>query len=249
MLTVLHVVFGTVALVAVPVALFVRKGGWWHRRAGAVFTLSMFVVLLSAAFLWQAKGHLFLVPLGFVTAYLIFNAWRVIARRRRGPDAIDDAVDRLAAAAVILAGLATAAIGIFPSTQLVVSIQPALIAIGAIGICFGLNDLLGFRAPRSRPGWQFAHLSAMIASYISATTAFLVINAHHVPMMIRWLVPSSIGALAIALYSLGILRQHWYVERLLGKSRDRANAGKSAPNRSSVAVEQATTGDGSAALH
>ena len=71
------------------------------------------------------------------------------------------------------------------------SIRPALIGIGSIAICFGLNDILGFYAPRSRTGWLLAHLSAMLAAYISATTAFLVINAHHVPMVLRWALPSA----------------------------------------------------------
>jgi hypothetical protein len=233
MLTVLHVVFGTVALAAVPLALAVRKGGKWHRIAGIVFTVSMFAVLFSAGFLWQAKGHLFLVPLAAVTAYLIFNAWRVIARRRRKrPDPIDDNVDRLAAIAAIAAAIATAYRGVTANTPLLKSIAPALVGIGGIGICFGLNELIGFTAPRTRPGWQFAHLSAMIASYISATTAFLVINAHHVPMIFRWLVPSSIGAAAIVAFSLNVLRNNWRIERALGKQRA-ATAGRASKSPSS----------------
>ena len=71
------------ALLVVPAALVARKGGDWHKRWGIAFTASMMVVLCTAGFMWQAKGHLFLVPLGLVSAYLIFNGWRVIARRRR----------------------------------------------------------------------------------------------------------------------------------------------------------------------
>jgi uncharacterized membrane protein len=224
MMTVLHVVFGTVALLAVPAALLVRHGGRLHTRIGAIFTAAMFVVLFSAGFLWQAKGHLFLVPLSAVTAYLIFNAWRVIARRKRGPDPIDDRVDMLAAGAVMLAGLATAWIGVTASTPLLLSIRPSLIGIGAIAICFGINDVIGFRMARARFGWLFAHLAAMIGAYISAVTAFLVINAHHVPMILRWAVPSAIGASAIALYSIGVLRRTWRIERVLRNPKNRTKA-------------------------
>jgi hypothetical protein len=206
MMTVLHVTFGVVALFVVPAALFARKGGAWHQRWGIAFTVSMFVVLFSAGFLWQAKGHLFLVPLAGVSAYLIFNGWRVIARRRRPvPDQFEDRVDMLAAGVAIVAGAATAYLGGSAATPLLVSIKPALLGIGSIAIAFGINDILGFRSPRMRAGWLLAHLSAMLAAYISAVTAFVVINAHEVPMMLRWLVPSSIGAATITAYSLRVL--------------------------------------------
>jgi uncharacterized membrane protein len=209
-LTLVHVLFGTVALAMVPAALLVRKGGVWHRRFGVAFTMAMAVVLLSAGFLWQAKGHLFLVPLAAVSAYLIFAGWRTLARRRRrSRDEIEDRTDMLAACAAILAGAATAYIGITAGTPLLISIRSALIGIGSIAICFALNEILGFQTARTKSGWLLAHLSAMLAAYISAVTAFLVINAHHVPMTVRWLVPSALGAATIVGYSTWILMPAW----------------------------------------
>jgi hypothetical protein len=206
-MTLLHVVFGTIALVVAPLALAVRKGGTWHRRWGKAFVWTMAVVLFSAGFLWQAKGHLFLVPLGAITAYLLFNGTRVIARRkRRRPDEIDDRADRLAAYAAIAAAASTVYLGASGANPLLREIGPALIGIGGIGLAFGLNELLGFREPRSKPGWLLAHFSAMIAAYASAVTAFVVINAHAVPMMLRWGVPVSLAGLTIAVYALRYVR-------------------------------------------
>lgn len=203
MMTILHVVFGTVALFAVPAALFVRKGGEWHRRFGVAFSFAMSVVLFSAGFMWQAKGHLFLVPLGVVSGYLIVNGWRVLARRRRRiPSRFQDGIDVALSGVVVLAGLAAAYIGIAAQTPLLLSIRPALMGVGTIAIAFGLNDVLGFLSPRNRLGWLLAHFAAMIAAYVSAVTAFVVINAHDVPMMLRWLVPSSIGGSVIVAYTL-----------------------------------------------
>ena len=237
MMTVLHVFFGTVALAAVPAALVARKGGAWHRQAGAVFTVSMFVVLLSAGFLWQAKGHLFLVPLAAVSAYLIFNGWRVIARRRRPkPDQIEDRIDMLAAWGAIAAGASIAYLGGTAATPLMLSIQPALLGIGSIAIAFGTNDLLGFRSPRMRAGWLLAHLAAMLAAAISAVTAFVVINAHEVPMGLRWLLPSSLGAAAIVAYSLRVL--------LPGLRAGRRSARPAAADRRAVASATPLRGPG-----
>jgi uncharacterized membrane protein len=202
-MTILHVIFGTLALAAAPAALFARKGAALHRSFGIAFTLAMSVVLFSAGFMWQAKGHLFLVPLGVVSGYLILNGWRVVQRRRRrSPSAVQNAVDIGAACVALGAGCAAAYLGIAAATPLTLSIRPALIGIGTIAIAFGTNDILGFMGPRMKLGWLLAHFAAMIGAYVSAVTAFVVINAHHVPMMLRWLVPSAIGAAVIIVYTL-----------------------------------------------
>jgi len=207
MMTVLHVVFGMAALVAAPAALFMPKGGRRHRRLGVCFTLAMSVVLCSAGFMWQAKGHLFLVPLAVVSAYLIFNGFRVVSRRRRtSPSPFHDRVDIAAGVVAVAAGLGSAYLGIGAGSPLLLSIRPALIGIGTVAIAFGLNDMLGFLGPRMRQGWLLAHFAAMIAAYISAVTAFVVINAHGVPMLLRWLVPSLAGAGVIVTYTLRYVR-------------------------------------------
>jgi len=212
MLTAVHVIFGTLALAAAPAALLVRKGGTWHRRFGWAFGLTMAVVLFSAGFMWQAKGHVFLVPLGIISGYLAINGYRVTARRRRRPASrFQDRADIAAAVAVIAAGLGAAYLAIWPSSSLLRSIAPALLGIGAIGISFGLNDVLGFFGSRMRAGWLLAHFAALIAAYISAVTAFLVINAHHAPMLLRWILPSALGGSVIVAYTLRTVRFAWPV--------------------------------------
>jgi hypothetical protein len=207
MMTVLHVFFGTLALVAAPAAFFVPKGGAWHGRLGFGFILTMGIVLFSAGFLWQKQGHLFLLPLGAVSGYLIFNGYRAIARRRRRePEWLEDRIDMFAAGVAVVAALATAYLAATAATPLMLSIRPALTGIAVIAIAFAVNDVLGFRSPRSPHGWLLAHFAGMIAAYISAVTAFAVINAHHVPMIVRWLVPSVVGGAVIVAVTLRYVR-------------------------------------------
>jgi hypothetical protein len=82
------------------------------------------------------------------------------------------------------------------------SLAPIMVGLGIVAVAFAVNDVRGIVGPRSQVGWLIAHFSAMIAAYISAVTAFVVINAHGVPMELRWLVPIGVGTLVISIYSL-----------------------------------------------
>jgi hypothetical protein len=203
MMTVLHVIFGTFVLIVAPAAMLARKGGRWHRRWGTAFMLAMSVVLFTAGFMWQPKGHIFLLALSLVSAYFIFNGFRILARRRRRrEDALDNGVDIAAAVATVVAGTWLFWIAATPIDKLMRELAPIMGGLGIVAIAFAVNDIRGVLGPRSRVGTIIAHFSAMIAAYISAVTAFIVINAHGVPMQLRWLVPISIGTLVISGFAL-----------------------------------------------
>ena len=72
---VLHAPAGTIGLVAASVALFTKKGGALHRKAGTCFTISMLIMLISgfiAAFLKESTDDMFL---SVVVMYTVFTAW------------------------------------------------------------------------------------------------------------------------------------------------------------------------------
>ena len=180
MLPALHVIFGTVALLVVPAALVARKGGDWHRRWGIGFHRlddrgalhrRLHVAGEGASLSRPARPGERLSDIQRLARHRAPRAARTGSHRRsRRPGGRPwrhrrRVRDRLSRAHR-------------RKTPLLLSIRPALIGIGSIAICFGLNEMLGFYAPRTRSGWLLAHLSAMLAAYISASTAFLVINAH-----------------------------------------------------------------------
>jgi hypothetical protein len=43
------------------------------------FMLAMGVVLFTAGFMWQPKGHIFLLALSLVSAYFVFHGFRILA--------------------------------------------------------------------------------------------------------------------------------------------------------------------------
>lgn len=202
-ITLLHVAAGTLVLVVAPAAIVVRKGGRWHRRWGAAFVYGMVAVLATAAFMWQANGHLFLLLLDVVCAYLVFQGLRVIARRRRrGAEPQADRIDLGAALAVLTAVAALLTVAFTARGDLLRALAPILIAIAAIAAAFAGLDLQALRSRRqSRVSSLLVHLSAMIGAYVSAVTAFCVINLHHVSMSLRWVVPSVAGTLVISGFS------------------------------------------------
>jgi hypothetical protein len=204
MVTLIHVAAGTFVLLVAPAAMLVRKGGAWHRRWGLAFAGAMAFVLATALFMWQSHGHLFLVFLDAVSASLVVIGYRTIARRRRR--ARDDAADRFdiaGAAIVTVCAAALVFLGATARTPLMQSLAIVLFALAAIATIFALLDLKAVLDRRqSKLGSLLMHLSAMIGAYISAVTAFVVINAHAVPMGLRWLVPSLLGSGVIAGFSI-----------------------------------------------
>lgn len=72
---VIHTPAGTIGLVAATVALFTKKGGALHRKAGTCFTISMLIMLISgfvAALLKESTDDMFLSA---VVIYTVFTAW------------------------------------------------------------------------------------------------------------------------------------------------------------------------------
>lgn len=204
-----HIVAGTLVLVVAPAAIVARKGGRWHRAWGRAFMGAMAVVLVTAAFMWETHGHLFLLFLDVVSAYLVFQGFRtIVRRRRRAPDARADRVDAGAAYLALLCAAALVVLGVTVHSPLMRSLEAVLLALGAIAAVFAFLDLRALvERSQSRLGSLLVHLSAMIGAYISAVTAFCVINFHGVPMGLRWLVPSVAGSVVIGAFSVAYRRR------------------------------------------
>jgi len=82
---ILHVSAGALALVSGVVAIFARKGGRLHRRAGTVFFASMLVMATFAAYLAVAMpGQLVNLFIAVFTAYLLTTAWLTVRRPAAG---------------------------------------------------------------------------------------------------------------------------------------------------------------------
>jgi hypothetical protein len=88
-LLVLHIVSGTLGVLAGFVAVFLRKGSRRHALAGNIFVVSMLSLAASGTTLAIMKSQITNVLGGVLTFYLVSTAWRTARRRGMGTNSLD----------------------------------------------------------------------------------------------------------------------------------------------------------------
>lgn len=87
-LLILHILGGTLGLIAGTIAMIARKGGRLHRMSGNIFTLAMLTLATSGFWLAILKSQISNVIAAVLTFYLIGTAW-LAGRRRAGTGPLD----------------------------------------------------------------------------------------------------------------------------------------------------------------
>src|SRR5471032_1286589 len=89
---VLHIGAGMIGLASGFVAVFVRKGGYLHRKAGTAFVVSMLVMAIFAAYLAVAiPGQIVNLFIAAFALYLVGSAWTTV-RRREGTIGVSEKI-------------------------------------------------------------------------------------------------------------------------------------------------------------
>lgn len=70
-MVIVHVVAGSLALIAGMIALFARKGATWHRRSGLVFAIAMLVMTSTGAVMAAIRTERISILAGVLTFYLV----------------------------------------------------------------------------------------------------------------------------------------------------------------------------------
>ncbi len=224
----IHIAAGTIALIVFWIPVAASKGSRLHVKVGWVYAGCMSVVVLTAL---SMSGLAFAAPLGvrhfthvlsadetaqfirssrevaFFLAYLggvtLAALWQGIGvlRTRRDPTSFRKPFVFALNTAVVLAALASLAMGIYARTA-------TFAAMSIVGfIVSGGNLFYLLRGPADRMDWWYQHLGSMIATGIAGYTAFIVFGGRHLlaPLVqpqyyvLFWILPTAIGAPAIAL--------------------------------------------------
>lgn len=77
---VIHIVAGSLALIAGMIALLTRKGAFWHRRAGLVFAGAMGVMTSTGALLALLRWERISMIAGVLTFYLVATGLLTVRR-------------------------------------------------------------------------------------------------------------------------------------------------------------------------
>ncbi len=219
-----HIVLGFGGLVAFWVPVFARKGSKPHVLFGKIFAWCVYLVAGSAIInstilMVFAARHgegpaAQPVNYGFLI-FLCYLGWVVLASGRHAVRVVETKNDHASLDTPFHRFLSIA-----PSVGSVVVIVYALafwsrasiifLLLGTIGISLG-RDIRNYmrRPPRSKKGWWYEHMGAMLGTGVAFHTAFAVFGASRLfdytltgPFaFIPWVLPAAIGIPAIHVWT------------------------------------------------
>jgi uncharacterized membrane protein len=189
----IHAAFGGIALLAGLVSIIAKKGKTIHRKFGLIFFYAMVFSGIIAMIVAVLPNHEspFLFAVGIFSLYFVLTGNRALNFKRKNPDL---KIDKLISIIMIITGILMIILPII----LTKSINIILVVFAIVGIIFSVRDLMLFKnSERLRKGWLKLHLGKMIGGYISATTAFVVVNEFFTSFY-GWFIPGIIGGFIIA---------------------------------------------------
>ncbi|MDX1445124.1 DUF2306 domain-containing protein [Lishizhenia sp.] len=205
MITVLifiHAAFGGIALLSATLAVIFKKGGKQHKMWGRIFFYAMLLCSISAMITACLPKHVspFLFSVGIFSFYFLFTGWRAL---RYKEEDISIKWDRRMALFMLLFAPVMMVFPIFMFG--VINIVQAVFG-GAL-LVFAIQDLRLFRdRAKLKKNWLVQHLTRMLGAYISAITAFVVVNAI-LPGVVGWLLPGVVGSILITYWNVKLGRR------------------------------------------
>jgi uncharacterized membrane protein len=193
MLIYTYAIFGGIALLTGFISLVSIKGEVVHRKSGKLFYYSMLFSAITALIISVLPKHEspFLFSIGLFSSYFILTGYRALNFKM---DEVNLLLDKIISWSMMLTGVIM--IGYNPIFNHKINI--VLTVFGIVGLIFSVRDLVLYKdLKRLKKSWLKLHLGKMIGGYISATTAFVVVN-NFFPSFYGWFIPGIIGGIYIA---------------------------------------------------
>lgn len=205
-----HITAGFVALASGPFAMFSRKGGRLHRRAGIVYVWAMVFVAVSAVALAVYRPNMFLLGIAVLSFYLTFAGYRALFHKRLQQGVGVTWLDWSVSVMTLLFGAGLIVYGLIGEFSLLP------IVFGVLTVVLVSREFRKYAGHVEPGGWFFAHIIGMLSAYIATVTAFAVTNVTFLPETLVWLLPTVIG-------SVGINLTITYYQRTFSKGRQPQN--------------------------
>ena len=189
---VLHIIAGTIGLLAGTINIIRKKGDKSHRLIGKFFLYGM----LSAGFLSFALSiihpNYFLFIVGVFTVYMVGTGERYLFLRKLDSNQKPKMIDWTLTIFMLIAGLAFIVFGIYN----LINKDPfsmVFIVFGIIGLRMVFTDFKNYTGKTNiQNTWLVTHLQRMTGAYIAALTAFLAVNIKFIPQYIIFLLPTAL---------------------------------------------------------
>lgn len=188
----IHAFLGGIALISGSAAIFSKKGNKTHRKSGLIFYYSMLFSSITALLISVLPKHEspYLFAIGIFSSYFILTGKRAINFKT---DNGDLKIDKIISWAMIFTGI----IMIFYNPIFNKKINIILTVYGLVGLNFSIRDLFSYKdREKLKNDWLKLHLGKMIGGYISATTAFVIVN-NFFPSFYGWFIPGIFGGIYI----------------------------------------------------
>lgn len=202
-LIIIHAVFGGIALLSATLAVIFKKGGKQHKLWGRVFFYSMLLCSFSAMITASLPEHEspFLFSVGVFSFYFLFTGWRALKFKS---SSVEIKWDKRIAFFMLL----FAPIMIIAPVFMYGAINIVQAVFGGALFVFAIQDLsLLKNKTKLQKNWLVQHLSRMLGAYISAITAFVVVNAI-LPGIVGWLLPGVLGSVLITFWNVKLGRKN-----------------------------------------
>jgi len=198
----IHILAGTIALLAAAFAICSEKGKKIHITAGRTYYWGMVSIFLTALPMSIITSNVFLFLIAFFSFYLAF-AGRRFAQNRKG---IASIVDWIGVGLMIAAGLGMWVLALFYSIENN-SQYITLTIFGFIAIALGYTDYKTYKQQEATGNKRIArHLTNMLAGTIAVVTAVLVVNIDMEPQWLPWILPTVILVPLIILWNWKIMK-------------------------------------------
>lgn len=212
----IHAFFGGLGLITGMISIFVKKGGFNHKRTGKIFSYTMIISSLVSLIVARMPNHenLFLFLIGIFTIYLILAGNRALTLKNKTKTKADW-IDKLVSGIMLLVSIGMLILGIIGMIQKVEN-SILYLFFGGFGVFMTIRDFQTFQVfTEKKDAWLISHLGRMMGALIASVTAFLVAGLH-IGTTLVWIMPTILGTVYIV---------HWN-RRLKSKNKSKMELDK-----------------------
>lgn len=201
-LLIIHILAGSIALLAAGIPVVTKKGGTNHVRAGRVYALAMTIVFVTALPLAVLGDDIFLLIIAIFSFYFVFAGWRFARNGGGKPMWVDWAAVSIMAVTGLAMWIYAGVMALSGDASWV-----TLALFGAIAIALSLADAQHHRNWSESAAQRIQrHLTNMLAGTIATITAVAVVNVDIEPAWIAWITPTALITPLIVWWNIKVAR-------------------------------------------